>query len=368
MKWQVNIQFKRNENMATLLNDKEIKGLLGTVIVDGKEECVRPNSYILRLGSHGEFTNTSKIFELGRNQGIDLHPGHIVHVTSLETIDFSAQTIEKLYPGCNLHGFLSPTTDLSREGLTVASTQVDAGFHGTLNWTINNHSAISSRFCYAEKLFRLTIFRLHDDEKPQSLYQGDYQNKTGLVRSERKGPPVGMRDSDFINPLTEDSPENTIAVLIKSGYPWNLLGTELKKIDNQLATVSSEYATIKDSIEKLEVQVTNINTRLDKQPPPLTKQDVKEIITGEFKDSLAGQISDIITAQTKDMVTVTQLQDLVIKVLLGGIIGLGGMIGAVLLIFTDPNILINIDKYGPTAGLSLALTSLFLGLLLLFKK
>ena len=49
--------------MATILNDIEIKRLLGTVIVDGDSSCIRPNAYVLRLGSAGEFLNTGKEFE-----------------------------------------------------------------------------------------------------------------------------------------------------------------------------------------------------------------------------------------------------------------------------------------------------------------
>lgn len=39
--------------MATRLNDAELKKLIGVVIHDGDPNCVRPNSYILRLGAKG---------------------------------------------------------------------------------------------------------------------------------------------------------------------------------------------------------------------------------------------------------------------------------------------------------------------------
>ena len=125
--------------MPTFLCDNEIKSLLGTAIIDGIEENLRPNAYVIRLGSEGEFLNSNKEFELGtQKKGLIIPPGHSVAVTSLETLDFSRKTVHQIFPDCDLHGLLSPTTDLSREGLVAPTTQIDAGFKGTLNWTINN--------------------------------------------------------------------------------------------------------------------------------------------------------------------------------------------------------------------------------------
>ena len=65
--------------MAELLNDVEIRRILGTVIKDGVETSVRPNSYVLRLGSAGEFLTTGKEFSLGdepgKKKGIKVSPG-----------------------------------------------------------------------------------------------------------------------------------------------------------------------------------------------------------------------------------------------------------------------------------------------------
>lgn len=171
--------------MATLLNDIELRKLFGTVIKDADENNLHPNSYILRLGRAGEFMNSRKAFEIKPGKGIKLPPGHAVGVTALEEVDFRQETVEKIYPGCSFYGFLSPTTDLSREGLVTASTQVDAGYHGTLNWTINNHSPTEAKFVYGEKLFRLTLFKLEQGEVSETPYAGDYQDKESYVRSAR---------------------------------------------------------------------------------------------------------------------------------------------------------------------------------------
>ena len=124
--------------MATLLNDSELKKLLGTVIIDGKESCLRPNSYILRMGETGEFLNTGKNFTIGDKKekgGIKIQPGHSIGLTSYEKIDFTRETVRKLYPEHDLHAFISPTTNLSREGIVAPATQVDVGWAGTLNWS-----------------------------------------------------------------------------------------------------------------------------------------------------------------------------------------------------------------------------------------
>jgi hypothetical protein len=54
--------------MATILNDVELKRLIGAVIIDGDPTCIRPNAYVLRLGSFGEFLNTGKDFERHRRR------------------------------------------------------------------------------------------------------------------------------------------------------------------------------------------------------------------------------------------------------------------------------------------------------------
>lgn len=244
--------------MATLLNDLELKKLFGTVIKDADENCIRPNSYIIRLGSHGTFINTDKEFKIDTNKGIRLNPGYSVGIIALEKIDFSPATVGEIFPECALHGFISPTTDLSREGLIAPSTQIDSGYKGTLNWTITNTSGKTAEFVYGEKLFRLTIFRLEKGEKPELPYQGDYQEKDGYVSSKRRGAPRGMKKSDWVDGLVKGGPEDKIEELISSGYPWNILGSRFKWLDDQLKTVTNEYAEIINSIDKLNEKMSGI--------------------------------------------------------------------------------------------------------------
>ena len=254
--------------MAQLLNDNEITSLLGSVIENGDRACVRPNSYVLRLGSSGEFHTTGKEFQLGSGpndkKGIVVSPGQSVALTALETIDFSRETVKQHFPDCDLHGIVSPTTDLQREGVVAPTTQVDAGYRGTLNWTLSNSSSEERRFIFGERLFRLSILKLADGERPDALYEGAYQNREGYVRSERKGAPTGMRAVDWENSTTEEGPEALLDRLIQSGFPWNVLGTRFKVIDDQFKTVTNEYADIRDSIGRLEGSVERLEQDVEK--------------------------------------------------------------------------------------------------------
>src|SRR6266851_2215620 len=258
--------------MAKILNDVEMKALLGKVIVDGDPACIRPNAYVLRLGSVGEFLNTGKEFEIGtKKKGLRIQPGSSVGVTAYETLDFRREVVHQIYPGRDLHGIVSPTTDLSREGIVAPTTQVDAGFHGTLNWTFTNTSSEERRFVFKERIYRITIYRLEEGETPEHLYTGDYQSQTGYVRSKRTGAPVGMKDSEWEDGQVKGGPQDLLENLIRSGYPWNILGSRLKEIDQQFKSVTEEYADIHDSINELTGHVNAIRERQSETPETVRK-------------------------------------------------------------------------------------------------
>jgi deoxycytidine triphosphate deaminase len=270
--------------MATILNDAEIKKLIGTVIIDGDPGCIRPNAYIMRLGGEGEFLNSEKEFILGKNKtGIIVQPSHSVALTAFETIDFRRETVHNVYPDHDLHGILSPTTDLSREGIVAPTTQVDAGYRGTLNWTITNTSNEERRFLYKERIYRLVIFKLAPGETPSRLYEGDYQEQMGYVRSRRKGPPVGMREEEWENSIVEGGPEKLLDHLMKSGFPWAGLGQKLKQIDLEFKTVTTEYAQIHESIEKLSREVDDLHTQRDE-----LAKSIPETIRNVLRDESMG--------------------------------------------------------------------------------
>ena len=277
--------------MAELLNDQEIQQILGTVIRDGDESSVRPNSYVLRLGSVGEFLTTGKEFSLGPNpkdkKGIKVSPGQSVALTAFELIDFTRETVEKHFPNCDLHALISPTTDLQREGVVAPTTQIDAGYKGTLNWTLSNSSSEERRFVYKERLFRLAIFKLGKGERPNALYGGAYQGKTGYVRSERSGAPVGIRAADWVDSTTKEGPDALLDQVIQSGFPWNALGTRLKTIDDQFKSVTNEYAEIHESMGRLEKDLDEI------------RKDVENINTAQ--DGISGQVRQVVREEMPAM-------------------------------------------------------------------
>lgn len=253
--------------MAKILNDVELKKLIDNhIIIDGDEGCIRSNAYILRLGAKGEYTHIGKEFDISKHKkGFKLPAGNSVAIMSFEVLDFRRETVHKLYKGCDLFAWMSPITDLSREGIVTQTTQIDAGFHGVLNWTFNNTSNKENEFLYQENLYRLTIFRLEDGEEiPDKPYDGNYQNQKSIVHSKRQSAPRGMKVSEWETPLNDKSPEKHLEHLINSGYPWSILGERLKTLDGQFLTITDEYNKIDNSINNLVNEVHSIPSRIDK--------------------------------------------------------------------------------------------------------
>ena len=264
--------------MAEMLSDIELKEIVGRIIVDGDPASIRPNSYVLRLGADGEFLNSEKVFKLGeRKKGIRVSPGHSVGITSRESINFSSDVVNEYFPDHDLHGFISPTTDLAREGIVAPTTQVDAGYRGTLNWTIVNTSSQERRFVYEERCFRLTIFKLARGERPDRTYRGDYQGRSGYVRSQRRGAPVGMREHEWEDSTLAGGPEEMLQGLINSGYPWSILGERLKTLDDQFKTVTLQYADIRDPLSRLEEEFRDFRREQGN-----VREMVREIVRDEI--------------------------------------------------------------------------------------
>ena len=357
--------------MAQLLSDQEIRSVLGTIIKDGDPSSVRPNSYVLRLGPAGEYLTTGKEFRLGEGandkKGIVVPPGQSVALTAVETIDFRRETVARHFPDCDLHALISPTTDLQREGVVAPTTQVDAGYEGTLNWTLTNSSSEERRFVYRERLFRVTILKLADGERPASLYDGAYQGKKGYVRSERSGAPVGMRPQDWEESTTKEGPEVLLERLIQSGFPWNVLGTRLKTIDNQFQTVTNEYADIRDSMERLEGNLRKSVERLEsdlRQSVGRLESDLRQSV-----GRLEGDVRDI-------RQELAQVPDKVREIVkdeqyrwLGGAttlaIGFGGLVLAAV---KSPIVAQWLDQHGNWIGAGMTVAALLATWLLFWRR
>ncbi|MBZ5569895.1 MAG: hypothetical protein LAN64_18855 [Acidobacteriia bacterium] len=171
--------------MARVLPDREIKKLLGSAILGGSEECVRVNSYEIRLGHKARFDSTGEEVEIPDGYYLEIDPGDFVTVESLEKLDFSKNGLEGRPQG--MFAWITPTTTMMREGFLFASTKVDVGYKGSLNWGIRNSSIKTVRLRQGERLFKLTIMELDLAELPDKVYGEDdlrdlYQN-TALRRN-----------------------------------------------------------------------------------------------------------------------------------------------------------------------------------------
>ena len=178
----------------------------------------------------------------------------------------------------------------------------------------------------------MTIFKLAPGETPVNPYQGDYQGKHGYVRSERKGAPAGMRETEWEDSKMEGGPEASLENLIKSGYPWNLLGERLKVILGQFEMVTDEYAEIRSSIEKLTAD-----------------------LQAQGK-SLESTVSNLIEAHTSNL----QLKWTVVSVS-----AVGALIGIVLTILTNDAALRFVKEQGALIGILMMIicsTGIYLGL------
>ena len=178
--------------MAKILADKDIRKLIGRIILDADEKLLNPNGIELRLGGHVRFHSTGEEKELRPGMFLQINPGETVIISSVETIDFSASTVRSALPETMLMGLITPTTTMMREGISQVTTKIDAGFRGILNWGLRNGSIQKLTLQYGEPIFKLTLFALDKDESPNIPYgerdRDTYQGTDGIARSVRRIP------------------------------------------------------------------------------------------------------------------------------------------------------------------------------------
>lgn len=146
--------------MARILADKNIKPIIGRVLIDADENLLNPNGIELRLGKYVRFHSTGEEKELGPGMFLQVSPGETVVISSIEEIDFTAETVRSMMPDTMLMGFITPTTTMMREGISQVATKIDAGFKGQMNWGLRNGSIQKLTLQYSEPIFKLTIFVL----------------------------------------------------------------------------------------------------------------------------------------------------------------------------------------------------------------
>ncbi len=289
--------------MAKILADKDIKRLLDVCILKGSEDCIKPNSYELRLGSEVKFFATDERKKIEEGQFLEIDVGQMVSIASLETIDFTIEKVQQVFKKSMLMGFITPTTTMMREGFFLTATKIDAGFKGTLNWGIRNNSNKPIKLQYGEKLFKLTIFQLDPDESPEIPYGGRktdfYQDSKGIVPSARKIP------VDISNELVVRATKEKIdpkKQLQEAGYPFNHISTELIGLHGKFEIVSRDVAVLRDDFErftkelsnKIDGETTSLKNEIDKIMDSI-RNFVREEFKNLFNEKILGIYGTIIT-------------------------------------------------------------------------
>jgi deoxycytidine triphosphate deaminase len=255
--------------MASVLPDREIKELLGSVILGGSTDCIRVNSYEVRLGHTAHFDSTGEEVEIPDGSFLEIEPGDFVSVESLEKFDLSEKTAKAAGKVSGIFAWITPTTTMMREGFLFASTKVDAGYTGNLNWGIRNSSIKTVRLQQGERLFKLTFMELSEGEKPDKFYgestQDHYQGTRGIKESARLIPAdipdrlIVRRSQRKIDPIKQ---------LTQAGYPFNHIGTQLIELQGKWEVVSRDVGVIQNRFDTLQ---TAIGEKIDVETGKLTK-------------------------------------------------------------------------------------------------
>lgn len=256
--------------MAKILADKEIRNLIGSVLTDAEEGLLNPNGIELRLGEHVLFHSTGEEKKLGPGMLLKVSPGENVVISSIESIDFRAGTVQQILPGNMLMAIITPTTTMMREGISQAATKIDAGFHGNLNWGLRNGSMKDIMLQYGEPIFKLTIFLLGEDEKPEIPYgerpKDDYQDTQGIKRSTRRLPADIPKSKIISSSLTRLDPKKQLR---EAGYPFDHIGTELIALDGKFEVVSKDVRLMKDEFQQ---RTSELAAKIESETNTLSSQ------------------------------------------------------------------------------------------------
>ncbi len=236
--------------MARILADRDIRKLLGTVLIGADEKHINPNGIELRLGRFVRFHSTGEEKELSDGLFLKVNPGETLIISSLEQIDFRAATIQKIFADHMVMGFITPTTTMMREGISQVTTKIDAGFRGNLNWGLRNGSTKELIIQYGEPIFNLTIFLLDRDESPDIAYgereTDKYQDTEGIMRSARRIPVDIPKSKVVSSSFDKLDPKKQLR---EAGYPFDHIGTELTTLHGKFEVVSKDVLLLKEQFE-----------------------------------------------------------------------------------------------------------------------
>lgn len=235
--------------MAKILPDKEVRKLLGTVILNADEKRINPNGIEIRLGKYVLFHSTDEEKELGPDTFLKILPGETVTISSYEQFVFTKEAIGKVFPGCDMMALITPTTTMMREGIMQCATKVDSGWSGTLNWGLRNSSIRDFVLGYCEPIFKLTFFLLEGNEIPEIPYgqrpDDRYQNTEGISRSTRTIPASIPKRQVVSSSVERLDPKKQLR---EAGYPFDHISTELVDLHGKFEVVSGDVALLKQTI------------------------------------------------------------------------------------------------------------------------
>jgi deoxycytidine triphosphate deaminase len=259
--------------MASILPDREIRVLIGPVLINAEADLINPNGIELRLGAHVRFHSTGEEKELTPGCFLQVSPGETVVISSLEAIDFTPETVRAVVTGGKmLMGFVTPTTTMMREGISQVATKIDAGFKGILNWGLRNGSVKTLTLEYGEPIFKLTIFALDADESPDIAYgqrdRDSYQNTWGIARSARRIPADIPKAKIVSSSFAQLDPKKQLQ---QAGYPFDHIGTELMALHGKFELVSVDVRVMKEEFtqrtaelaNKIEKETTTLSTKIE---------------------------------------------------------------------------------------------------------
>jgi deoxycytidine triphosphate deaminase len=238
--------------MANILPDRDLTRLLDKCILQGDKDCVKTNTYELRLGNKARFRNSDETVELKPGEYLEVGPGETVDLTSLEVIDFREDSVEKVFPRKALMGFLTSRTTLMREGISFAPTKIDPGFYGTLDWVFKNHDFRAVMLPYGERLVNLIVFQLESGEVPDIQYgmrnTDHYQGSPGLQPSARSLP---AQIPEALIKRQSRRPEDASRRIRDYGPPLSWVGTELESLTDKFRDLSTKVEGFMPKIENI---------------------------------------------------------------------------------------------------------------------
>jgi deoxycytidine triphosphate deaminase len=256
--------------VAKILADRDLRRLLGSVLVGADPDRLNPNGIELRMGKDVLFHSTGEEFVLEEGQFLKVAPGESVSISSIERIDFGAEEVAKHFPGCMLMGLITPTTTMMREGISQVATKIDAGFRGMLNWALRNGSTRDLLLQYGEPMFKLTVFLLEHDESPEMAYgardSDRYQDADGIVRSARRIPADIPKRKIVASSFDKLDPKKQLR---EAGYPFDHIGTELTTLHGKFEVVSKDVMLLK---EQFETRTAELSRKIDAETSTLSER------------------------------------------------------------------------------------------------